>query len=293
MIELKEHLKTLDDKLVSLILKIAELTKPINDEFCYRRGKVETSNVFGEVQLVLDKWANEFIIEELKKIDIVSSLASEEEENIVKINENGVFNITLDPLDGSSNIESNNLVGTIVGIYEKDLPIQGSNQIAAMYILYGPVMTLVYTAKNGVHEFLYTPKGFILREKDIKLPEPGKLYGIGGLRKDWIPEFRGFIENLEKRGFKLRYGGAFVGDFNQVLQYGGIFAYPSLVSKPQGKLRLLFEANPMALIIKQAGGRSSNGRECILDIKPESIHQRTPIYIGNKGLIEELEKILK
>lgn len=293
MTGLKEHLKALNSKLASLILKISEIAKPINDEFPYRRGKADTKNVFGEIQSVLDKWANEFIIEEIKKTGLVKTLVSEEEEDLVKINENGAFSITLDPLDGSSNIESNNLAGTIVGIYEKDLPAKGRDQVAAMYILYGPVMTLVYTAKNGVHEFLHTPKGFILREENIRLPEPGKLYGIGGLRKNWTPKFRKFVERLEGQGYKLRYGGAFVGDFNQTLKYGGIFAYPSLIEKPQGKLRLLFEANPMSFIAEQAGGVSSNGKDSILDIEPDSIHQRVPIYVGNKGLIKELEKALK
>ncbi len=293
MIKLEEHLKSIDKDLASLILRISNIAKPINDEFPYRRGKADTKNVFGEVQLVLDKWTNEFIIDQLRKMDEVKSLASEEEPDVVKMNENGIFSITLDPLDGSSNIESNNLAGTIVGIYKGDLPSKGRNQLAALYILYGPVITLVYTAKNGVHEFLLTKEGFILREENIRLPEPGKLYGVGGLRKDWLPEFRKFIEKLEEKGLKLRYGGAFVGDFNQILQYGGIFAYPSLLNKPQGKLRLFFEANPMSFIIEQAGGASSNGEGSILDIKPELIQQRVPIYIGNKDLIEQLEKALK
>jgi fructose-1,6-bisphosphatase I len=293
MIELKEHLEKLDKDLAALILKIADLARPIDEELCYRRGKAETKNVFGETQLVLDKWANEFIIKEMKKNDLVKSLASEEEVEIVKINEKGIFNITVDPLDGSSNIESNNLCGTIIGIYKDNLPASGRKQVAALYILYGPVTTLVYSAQDGVHEFLQTPKGFFLREENIKLSEPGKLYSIGGLRKKWFPEFKKFIEKIEERGLKLRYGGAFVGDFNQILQYGGIFAYPALLDKPEGKLRLLFEANPMAFIIEEAGGTASNGQTPILDISPENINQTTPIYIGNKGLIVELEKILK
>ena len=196
----------------------------------------------------------------------------------------------MDPLDGSSNIESNNLVGTIVGIYKKDLPAQGKHLIAAMYILYGPTVTLVYTTGNGVHEFLHTKKGFILKEENIKLPEPGILYSIGGLRKDWLPSFRKYIKELELKGYKLRYGGAFVGDFNQILHYGGIFAYPALTTKPNGKLRLLFEANPMSFIIEEAGGASTNGKCSILKINPEDIDQRVPVYVGNKKLIKNIEK---
>jgi len=289
---IKEHLETIDNDLAALILKISGIAKTISDELPYRRGKADTKNVFGELQLVADKWADQFIIEELRKSGLVKTVVSEEQPDIVPLNDSGTFNITLDPLDGSSNIESNNLVGTIIGIYKEDLPTQGKHQVAAMYILYGPVATLVYTAQNGVHEFLYTKEGFVLRGENMKLPEPGKLYGIGGLRKDWLPAFRQYIEQLETEGYKLRYGGSFVGDFNQILHYGGIFAYPALIEKPNGKLRLLVESNTMSFIVKQAGGASTTGKSSILDVVPESITQRVPTYIGNKELIEKLEKIL-
>ncbi|NQE46386.1 Fructose-1,6-bisphosphatase class 1 [ANME-1 cluster archaeon GoMg2] len=288
---IKEHLETIDNDLAALILKISSIANTISDELPYRRGKADTKNVFGELQLVADKWADQFIIEELRKLGLVKTVVSEEQPDIVPLNDSGTFNITLDPLDGSSNIESNNLVGTIIGIYKEDLPTQGKHQVAAMYILYGPVATLVYTAQNGVHEFLYTKEGFVLRGENMKLPEPGKLYGIGGLRKDWLPAFRQYIEQLEAEGYKLRYGGSFVGDFNQILHYGGIFAYPALIEKPNGKLRLLVESNTMSFIVKQAGGASTTGKSSILDVVPESITQRVPTYIGNKELIEKLEKI--
>ncbi len=288
---LAEHLETTDSKLASLIIKIGEIADVISSELPYRRGKADTKNVFGEVQLVADKWADECLIDELRKTGIVKTIVSEEHPDIVKINDQGIFNVTLDPLDGSSNIETNNSVGIIVGIYKKALPTQGKHQVAAMYILYGPVITLVYTARNGVHEFLRTKEGFILKEENIKLPEPGILYGIGGLRKEWRPEFKEYIEELESKGSKLRYGGAFVGDFNQVLHYGGIFSYPALITKPQGKLRLLVEAFPMSLIIEQAGGASSNGEKSILEIEPKDLNQRTPVYVGNKEFIKKIEKL--
>lgn len=289
---IKEHLEGIDKELASLILKIGDISNTISNELPYRRGKADTKNVFGELQLVIDKWADQFLIDELKKSGLVKTVASEEQPDLVKLNDDGIFNVTVDPLDGSSNIESNNLVGTIIGIYKKDLPTQGRNQIAAMYILFGPVTTLVYTAQNGVHEFLQTKKGFVLREENIKLPEPGKLYSVGGLRKDWLPSFNKYVEELEMEGFKLRYGGSFVGDFNQILHYGGIFAYPALNTKPNGKLRLLFESNPMSFIIEQAGGASTTGKGSILEVEPENIDQRVPTYVGNKNLIEKLEKML-
>lgn len=288
---LKEHLEKTDSELASLIIKIGEIAEIISAELPYRRGKADTKNVFGEVQLVADKWADECLIEELKKTGIVKTIVSEEHPDIVKINEQGKYNVTLDPLDGSSNIETNNSVGIIVGIYKKDLPTQGKHQVAAMYILYGPMITLVYTARNGVHEFLRTKEGFILKEENIKLPEPGQLYGIGGLRKEWQPKFKEYVEELEAKGSKLRYGGAFVGDFNQVLHYGGIFSYPALITKPQGKLRLLVEAFPMSLIIEQAGGASSNGEKSILEIEPKDLNQRIPVYVGNKEFIKKIEKL--
>ena len=287
---LKEYVKKNDKELADLIIKIAGLAEKITQELPYRRGKAETKNVFGETQLVIDKWADKFIINELKKSGLVREMVSEEQEALVKLNSQALFSITLDPLDGSSNIESNNLIGTIFGIYKKNLPAKGKEQIGALYVLYGPVMTLVYATKNGVNEFLHTKKGFALKEKNIKLPKTGKLYSIGGLRKDWLPWFRKYVEELEIQGYKLRYGGAFVGDFNQIIHYGGIFAYPALNDKPNGKLRLLAESNPMSFIIKQAGGASTNGRCSILDIKPKNINQRTPTYVGNKGLIKNLEK---
>lgn len=290
---LEEHLRGINSDVASLILRISSLVDTINGEFQFRRGKADTKNVFGEVQLVMDKWADEFLIKEFKESGVIKSVASEEQPELVRLNDDGIFNITLDPLDGSSNIESNNSVGTIVGIYKEDLPTEGKNQVAAMYILYGPVTTLVYAAENCVHECLLTEKGFVLRKENIRLPEPGKLYGIGGLRKDWLPQFTKYVEELEEQGYKLRYGGSFVGDFNQVLHYGGIFAYPSLTTSPNGKLRLLFESNPMAFIIRQAGGDSTDGKHSILEIEPEHIDQRTATYVGNKALIKKLEDALR
>ena len=160
-------------------------------------------------------------------------------------------------------------------------------------MLYGPVDNLVYATKKGVHEFLLTNEGFVLTKENIKLPKKGKLYSIGGLRKDWLPDLKGFVRKVEEKGYKLRYGGSFVGDSNQILHYGGIFAYPSLVGKPDGKLRLVSESNPISFIIEQAGGRSSNGKKSILDIKYDSLQRRTATYVGNKDLIEKLEKALK
>jgi len=282
-----------DKKLASLIFEVSRMCEVIRRELPFRRGKTDMINVYGEVQLVVDDWANDFIIEELKKTGLVRGLSSEEEKNVVKISKKGVFNISLDPLDGSSNIESNNLVGTIIGIYKKDFPTPGKNMVAAMYMLYGPVDTLVYATKDGVNEFILTTEGFVLTGEKIRMPRKGILYSVGGLRKDWVPEFLTFVQDLEKEGYKLRYGGSFVGDANQILHYGGFFGYPSLKGKPEGKLRLISEASPMSFIIKQAGGSCSNGQKSILDLKYKSLQTRTPTYVGSNYLIKRLEKHFK
>ena len=292
MQSLQQHLKGAEKDVASLIFKISQMAEPIRSEFTKRRGKADTKNVFGEEQLVLDKWANDFLKGRLNATKMVKMLGSEEEPDVIKLRDGAMFSVTIDPLDGSSNIESNNMVGTIFGIYKDNLPVEGRKQVAAMYLLYGPVITLVYSVGKGVHEFLSTSKGFLLKEENIKLPEKGELYSVGGLRKDWMPNMEKFVQWMEQEGYKLRYGGSFTGDLNQVLQYGGVFAYPALTSKPEGKLRLLFEANPMSFIIEAAGGASSNGKIPILDIEPVSVNQRTPLFIGNKDLVKKAEEFL-
>jgi len=293
-VSLEEHLESVDNDLASLILKISDIAvSKLRYQLPSIRGKADTKNVFDEFQDALDIWADRLFIEELGELKSVNTIASEERKDQVKLNENGIFYLTSDPIDGSSNIISNNLLATIIGVYKDELPTQGTNQIASLYMLYGPITSLVYTTGNGVHEFFYTKRGFILREKNIRFPKKAKLISPGGLRKDWLPRFRKYIEKLEKEGFKLRYGGSFAGDFHQILHYGGVFAYPALKENPDGKLRLLFESNPIALITKQANGKSSNGEYSILDVKPKSLDQRIPTYVGNDYLIDGLEQALK
>jgi fructose-1,6-bisphosphatase I len=147
--------------------------------------------------------------------------------------------------------------------------------------------------KEGVHFFALDDKGrFVMFEKDVKVPE-GNLYASGALKKEWLPKHAKFIEQLENEGFKLRYSGSFVADVHQYLKYGGIFSYPAYKGKEGGKLRLLFECNPMGFIVTQAGGRVSTGYENILDIVPQKVDHRVPIYVGSKGVVERLEKAFK
>jgi len=183
----------------------------------------------------------------------------------------------------------------IVGINKGELVLDnGHTLVAAMYILYGPLTTLVFTDGNGVHEFVLNPEGeYVLANENIKMQEKGKIYAIGGLKKDWTPEHKKYVEKLEEEGYKLRYSGGLVPDFNQILlKKGGVFTYPTLVGKPEGKLRLLFELQPMAFIIENAGGMATNGKERILDIIPKELHQRSAVYFGSKYEVELAKKYL-
>jgi len=204
-----------------------------------------------------------------------------------------VYSVAIDPLDGSSLVDVNLSIGTIVGIHKGPI-LSGKpgreSLVAAMYILYGPLTTLVYTANNGVHEFVLDPAGnFVLSQENIKMKDKGAIYSPGGLKKEWLPDHARFIDSLEEDGYKLRYSGGFVPDINQVLMKGGgLFTYPDLQRAPNGKLRLLFECQPMALILEQAGGKATTGTQEILDIVPEELDQRVPIYIGSKTEIQSV-----
>ncbi|MCK4491588.1 MAG: fructose-1,6-bisphosphatase, partial [Candidatus Altiarchaeales archaeon] len=169
----------------------------------------------------------------------------------------------------------------------------GENMRAAMYMLYGPMTVLTLTVKEGVQIFaLNNEDEYVMIEKDIRIPE-GKLYASGALKKDWTPRHRKFIDYLEDEGYKLRYSGSFVADVHQYLKYGGMFSYPAFKGHEMGKLRLLFEANPLGFMVSEAGGRISDGERDILTIMPEKIDHRVPIYIGSKGIIERMEEMFK
>jgi fructose-1,6-bisphosphatase I len=198
-------------------------------------------------------------------------------------------------LDGSSLVDVNLAVGTIVSIYKgSDLLQTGRNQVAAMYILYGPRVSLVYSVGKGVYEFtLNQLMEFTLTRENVTMKPSGDIYSPGGLRKKYSPENEKFIRYLEEKGSKLRYSGGFVPDINQILMKGkGIFMYPALKDSPKGKLRLLFELNSMAYLIEQAGGAASNGLIDILDIKPESLDHRAPVYIGCKEDVQKAKEFL-
>lgn len=286
-----------DEKLSDLILFFSEQANKIKKGFFIQAKKTQnaesTKNIYGEEQMALDKWADDVLVNGLKKSRLVRYIATEEQPDIIEVeNPKNEFGIVLDPLDGSSLIDVNLTVGTIIGIYPGNVLEKGADMIAAMYILYGPLTTLTLTTGNGVHDFVMDEKGvFNLKERDIKIPD-GKIYAPGALRKDYLPQHARFIDTLEKDGYKLRFSGSFVADIHQILHKGGVFTYPGFKGKERGKLRLLFEANPMGKIITEAGGAISNGKTDILSIMPQSIDELTPIYMGGKKEIGMIEKYM-
>ena len=263
-----------------------------------RRVESGTENESGESVLAGDLYADELLGDAITAVDGVGSFVSEEREAAVDaggaVGSGGdeALAVAIDPLDGSSNLRSNNAMGTVVGVYDAPLPASGRDLVAAGYVLYGPITTMVVADEAGVREEVVTADGDgvdrSVVEADLTLPATPTVYGFGGRVPDWPADFRAYARAIED-DLKLRYGGAMVGDVNQVLTYGGVFAYPALQSAPEGKLRLQFEANPIAYIVERAGGASSDGSGSILDVEPEAVHQRTPVHVGNEPLIERLE----
>ena len=291
---LETHLSEHDDDVKQVILRVSEVAKKISRGFATRQGVSDSSNIYGERQVAMDVWADELLISELRDSKLVRYIASEEQPDVLTFEgSTSDLGLTIDPLDGSSLIGVNLAVGTIVGIYRGNVLSPGEGMLGAMYVLYGPLTTLTYCLRRGVHEFALDDQGeFILQEEGVTIPE-GKIYAPGALRRDYLPAHREFIEGLEAEGYKLRYSGSFVADVHQILHKGGVFTYPAYAGNERGKLRLLFEAIPMGFIVSQAGGAVSDGRRDLLTIKPEKVSQRVPVYIGGKREITLIEGMNK
>jgi len=254
-----------------------------------RREAVDGDNPTGDTQYAADVWADERFADRLTAVDGVGAYASEEREAVVDCGD-GV-SVALDPLDGSSNLRSNNAMGTVFGVYDGDLPAPGRDLIASGYVLFGPITTMVVARNGTVGEYEVTEDGRRTLETDLELPEDPVVYGFGGRVPDWTDGFSEYARAIESE-LKLRYGGAMIADVNQVLTYGGVFAYPGLQSRPEGKLRLTFECAPIAHVVETAGGASSDGSGSVLDVDPDALHQRTPLHVGNEALIDRLETTL-
>lgn len=290
-VDLRRHLRDqgICDNLVHLICEIAEASKyVINAVRTGDLGVAGTSNLYGEEQLALDVLSDRIIRKRLIHSGVVCNIASEEMDEIfqAQADADGLYSVAYDPLDGSSLVDVNLAVGTIVSIYEGcNLLQKGRNQIAAMYILYGPRVSLVYSVGKGVHEFTMNHlMEYTLSRENVTMKLDGDIYSPGGLRNKYPEGTEKFVRYLEEKGSKLRYSGGFVPDINQVLMKGkGLFMYPALNGSPNGKLRVLFELNPMAFLVENAGGAATDGKNPILDIEPSSLDQRAPIFIGCKN----------
>jgi fructose-1,6-bisphosphatase I len=299
-VDLRRHMwmAGVETELRRLIWQIAVTGKYISAKIHESNRKLAgLQNMYGEEQLSLDRSADEILKNQLQFSGFVREYASEEQAEVVKIGKgHEKYFITADPLDGSSLVDSNLSMGTIIGIHQEAVFGEGrKTMVAALYITYGPLITMVYSAGKGTHEFVLNREGeYVLSHENILLEERGSIYGPGGLRKDWTPEHLRFMEYLEAEGYTLRYSGGFVPDINQVLiKHGGIFTYPALKGKPKGKLRLLFELQPMAFIIEQAGGCASNGVEDILALKVKELGQRCPVYIGSRFEVGKAQEYLR
>ncbi len=279
-------------------------------------GKTGVVNVHGDQVKKLDEYADDVIYRALDHCGHLCVMASEEGEGIRPIPEKfktGNYALVYDPLDGSSNIDANISIGTIFSIHRKiskgprgtleDCLQKGSRQVAAGYVLYGSSTMLVYTTGNGVHGFTLDPSigEFILSHPRMRIPSPPqRIYSVNeGNYLRWSMEQQQLVDHLKgidgenAKPFSARYVGSMVADVHRTLLYGGLFMYPGDVDHPAGKLRLLYEATPMGMIIEQAGGRATDGEQSILEIDPQSLHQTTPLFLGSSEYMDIADRFLK
>ncbi|WP_122032872.1 class 1 fructose-bisphosphatase [Aliivibrio sp. EL58] len=308
-------------ELSSLIGSIKLAAKIVNREI-NKAGLVDITgasgeeNIQGEQQQKLDLYANDKFKAALENRGQVCGVASEEEDEAVAfnkaLNKDAKYVVLMDPLDGSSNIDVNVSVGTIFSIYRRISPIgtppteedflqPGSQQVAAGYIIYGSSTMLVYSTGNGVHGFTYDPSlgVFCLSHEDMKIPQDGNIYSINEGNYIRFPEgvkqYLKYCQEIcpeENRPYTSRYIGSLVADFHRNLLKGGIYLYPSTQAYPNGKLRLLYECNPMAMLIEEAGGKATDGETRILDLKPTELHQRVPFFVGSSNMVDKVHNFL-
>jgi fructose-1,6-bisphosphatase I len=278
-------------------------------------GATGEINIQGEVTQKLDKIGNDAFLQAFEYGQLVSEVVSEEMEQPASIQgnaEKGKYVIFVDPLDGSSNLDVNVTVGSIFSVHRRPVvkgadlirsfQLPGRQQVAAGYALYGPSTLLIYTTGTGVHGFTLDPAlgEFLLSHENIRLPARGATYSINeGRRQEWYPSTRGYIDYLQQRDkasgrpYSGRYVGSLVADFHRTLLKGGIFLYPADPKNTNGKLRLMYEAAPLATVAEQAGGRASTGTQQILDVVPSSLHQRVPLLIGSAEDVIQAESFYR
>lgn len=321
IIENQEEFKYSSGELSRLINSIRLAAKVVNHEV-NKAGLVDIlgaageTNIQGEDQQKLDVYANEIFIKTLTNREIVCGIASEEEDDYITItgrnkkNDNKYI-VLMDPLDGSSNIDVNVSVGTIFSIYRRVTPTgtpvtiddflqPGRNQVAAGYIVYGTSTMIVYSTGHGVNGFTLNPAigTYYLSHPNMQYPEDGNIYSVNEGNYIHFPQgVKDYIKYCQKeednRPYSARYIGSLVSDFHRNMIKGGIYIYPNTSKDPEGKLRLLYECNPMAYLAEQANGTASNGFERILDIQPTKLHQRVPFFCGSKNMVAKAEEFMQ
>jgi len=321
IIDKQKHFKYSSGELSRLINSIRLAAKVVNHEV-NKAGLVDilgnagAVNIQGENQQKLDVYANDIFMQTLTNRQIVCGIASEEEDDFVSIqSKNGGHNnkyvVLIDPLDGSSNVDVNVSVGTIFSIYHRITPVgtpvqqedflqEGTKQVAAGYIIYGTSTMLVYTTGHGVNGFTLNPAigTFYLSHPDMKYPEDGNIYSINEGNYIHFPQgVKDYLkycqEEVDNRPYTSRYIGSLVSDFHRNMIKGGIYIYPTSTRAPKGKLRLLYECNPMAFLAEQANGFASDGYKRILEIKPTELHQRVPFFCGSKKMVTVAESFMR
>ena len=300
-------------ELSQLLRDIALAAKIVNREVNHAGlidigGAYGSQNIQGEEQQKLDIVANIRFIRALRNGGEVCTIISEEEDDMNQTgNRHGKYIVAIDPLDGSSNIDVNVSIGTIFSVYRRksalgqdgdlaDCLQAGTEQVAAGYIVYGSSTMLVYTTGNGVNGFTYeTSLGeFFLSHQEIRIPEDSRIYSCNdGNYWQFNAGVRTYLDYCRKAGFTARYTGSLVGDFHRSLLKGGIYLYPATDKVPQGKLRLLYECNALAFIVEQAGGIATNGKQRIIELQPEALHERTPLFIGSRKMVETALTIMQ
>lgn len=321
IIENQEAFQYSSGELSRLINSIRLAAKVVNHEV-NKAGLVDIlgaageTNIQGEDQQKLDVYANEKFIQTLTNREIVCGIASEENDDFITIcgqkeDHNNKYVVLMDPLDGSSNIDVNVSVGTIFSVYRRVTPLgtpvtiddflqPGSEQVAAGYIVYGTSTMLVYTTGHGVNGFTLNPAigTYYLSHPDMKFPENGNIYSINEGNYAHFPQgVKDYIKYCQteedNRPYTSRYIGSLVSDIHRNMIKGGIYIYPKSSKSSNGKLRLLYECNPMAFIVEQAGGKASDGHQRIMDLKPTELHQRVPFFCGSKNMVEKAEEFMK
>lgn len=278
------------NELDEIVRKVVETSNYIEKNLASHAGVEAGTNPSGDEQIQADIWADELFFDELSVLDSVGGYASEERESVVDTGEG--YSISIDPLDGSSNLRSNNPVGTIIGIYDAELPAKGRKQVGAIMILYGPytTMTVAREDTDAVQKFLLQD-GYRERLESVRHPSQESVIGIAGKRGERTQGLGKLAAEVESE-LKPRYGGATIADLSQVLEYGGLFGYPATTKYPGGKLRVHFESAPLAYIVESAGGGSTDGTQSLLDVNPKKLHATVPTYLGNETLIERVESTL-